>query len=74
MDRRTVREWKAGYEAVNSFVDEERRKASAQERYVALKQIWEMARELGLLNPKPLDLSQAERWQRLRAAYARGHG
>ena len=74
MDPQRVREWKAGYDEMNRFVDEERRRATPAERYGSLKQIWAMARELHLFKPKETDIEVFARWQRLRAAYLRTHG
>lgn len=74
MDPKVVREWKAGYDAMNRFVDEERRLATPAERYRALLNIWGLSRELHLFKPKPLDLDVSARWQRLREAHMRANG
>jgi hypothetical protein len=71
MDAKQVREWKAGYDAMNAFVLEERRTATYQERFKALVAIWNLARGLrSHLRPKQGDLKVAEAWQTLRARYA----
>jgi len=73
MDPKLVKEWKANYEALNRLTDEERRRATIQERYKAFVQIWQSSEEMGLMKPKPFDFEVAERWRRLREAYTKAH-
>lgn len=74
MDAKTVREWKAGYEALNKVIDEERLQASPQDRFKSLKLIWKRSRYLGFFKPKPIDMELINRWQRLRTAFNASHG
>jgi len=66
--------WKAGHDAHNGFVLEELRRATFQERFASLVQIWERGMMLGFMSDqKPYDLAVNDTWQRLRAAYFAQH-
>ena len=71
MDAKQVREWKAGYDELNRWELEERRKATPQERFQSLLVIWRRAQLLGHLGPKEQDLEVMKVWQALREAHAR---
>ncbi|MEI8283179.1 MAG: hypothetical protein WCG75_12295 [Armatimonadota bacterium] len=73
-DPQLVREWKAGYDAHNEFVLEERKAASYQDRIRSLILIWSQAKFLGIARLEPEDMEVNDIWQRLRLAHLRKSG
>jgi len=74
IDREMLKRWKAGMDEMNRIDLEERRKASYSQRLASMAAIWRQAEFLGLLLPKPLDLSVNDTWQLLRLRYRNRHG
>ena len=72
-DPKLFRQWKAGYDELNRIDLEERRMSTYRMRFADLCAIWRQAQFLGHLEPKPLDLSANDTWQRLREAYFKRH-
>ena len=73
IDPELFRRWKSGLDELNRTEREERQNASYKERFASLTAIWRQAAFLGHLEPKPLDLTVNETWQRLRLAYKKRH-
>jgi len=69
LQREQVLQWKAGMEAMNAFVLQERKAATYQERFRSVQSLWQFGRTLGVNSAPPLDLSVNDKWQKLRKAH-----
>ena len=69
-----LKRWKAGMEEMNRLDLEDRRNATHSQRLASLVALWRQGEFLGLLTPKPLDLTVNDTWQRLRHRYQERYG